>query len=90
MCQCLLCDCWWCNYCGVCCAGYANHYLCCSYWCCKPLDFMRIDPNICHCMTCEGIGGSCCCIGDVMCAPLYLRQWSKQRTLGAVEPAGNT
>lgn len=77
MCQCMLCECWWCNFCGVFCGGCAHHGLCYSYWCCKPQDFEQIDPNICHCCSFEGLGGNCCCYGDVMCAPFHLQQWSR-------------
>jgi len=33
-------------------------------------------------MSLEGIGGNLCCVGDVICAPYALKQWSKQRTAG--------
>jgi hypothetical protein len=85
MCQCLICDCWWCNVCGVCCAGVAYNYLCCSIWCCKAEDLQKIDANLCHCCTFEGLGGNFCCYGEICCAPDYLKQWSKLRS----QPAGS-
>ena len=44
MCQCLICDCWWYNYCGVCCGGCHEANLIYSWWCCKPEDLRMIDP----------------------------------------------
>ena len=79
MCQCLLCDCWWCNFCGVPCGGVGINYLCFSLWCCKADDYLKIDPTACHCCEFVGIGGNCFCFGDVCCAPEYLKQWSKLR-----------
>ena len=85
MCQCLICDCWWCNFCGVCCAGLSEHYLCCSYWCCKPDDLKKFNDKCCICFDgFEGFGGNCFCQGNVCCAPDYLKKWSVFRTTGAV------
>jgi hypothetical protein len=76
MCQCLCCDCWWFNYCGVC-AGCHHAYLLCSFWCCKHPTLAVIDPFMCHCCECVGLGHNTFCMGSVMCAPQAVVTWSK-------------
>ena len=89
MCQCILCDCWWCNWCGVCCAGWADHELCCSCWICKPDDLLMIDPECCHCCDgCAGYGGNFFCQGSICCAPDWVRNWSKFKSSGQM-PGNN-
>ena len=31
MCQCVVCECWWCNYCGACYTGISMMYCCIGY-----------------------------------------------------------
>ena len=35
MCQCVCCNCYWINCCGVC-AGWHDAFVCISFWLCKP------------------------------------------------------
>lgn len=35
MCQCLVCECWWCTWCNPCCIGCAQFWICFSCWTCK-------------------------------------------------------
>jgi hypothetical protein len=51
-------------------------------WCCKPLDFIEIDPHCCHFCKCDGCGYNYCCWGSVCCAPETLKTWSKYRSGG--------
>lgn len=80
MCQCLCCGCWWCNICGVCCAGVHEAMCCCGCWVCKPDDLTQIDPDCCHMCQCVGSGGNFLCQGSVCCAPEYLKKWSVLRS----------
>jgi hypothetical protein len=82
MCQCLCCDCWWINYCGIVCAGWHYAICICSYWLCKPDDLANIDPNCCHICDCDGYGGNQCCCGSICCAPDTVKTWSKMRSGG--------
>ena len=85
MCQCMICECWWVNYCGVCCAGVAAFGCCYSYWCCKHESLVPFDKECCHC--CDGFAGwgnNCFCQGGVCCAPDYLKKWSVFQTTGAI------
>ena len=85
MCQCMVCDCWWCNFCGVCCAGWAEMMCCCSCWCCKPDDLQQFDKECCHCCDgCAGYGGNMFCQGGICCSPDYLKKWSVFRTTQAL------
>ena len=84
MCQCLCCECWWCNYCGVCCAGWHWAACCCSCWACKPIEMMNFDPDCCHCCLWSGYGHNCFCLGNVCCAPVPLKQYSKFMSSGGV------
>ena len=81
MCQCILCDCWWCHWCEVCCAGCHVAYCLCSCWMCKDESLEQFDGECCHCCDgCVGWGGNLCCYGDVMCAPDYLIRYSMYLT----------
>jgi hypothetical protein len=82
MCQCICCDCWWCNYCGILCGGWHNAFCLCSIWCCKPLDLMNIDPHCIHLCKCDGWGQNFFCWGNVCCAPETVKAWSKMRSGG--------
>ena len=75
MCQCICCNCWWCNYCGAC-AGL--HYAECiwSCWLCKPVELERFDPDCCHICACDGCGANYCCCGEICCAPYAVKEWS--------------
>jgi hypothetical protein len=93
MCQCILCDCWWLNFCGAC-AGLHHAHGCCSYWLCKPAELMTFDPYVCHCCECDGIGSNHCCYGGIFCAPPSVKNWShfmalmqlQQHIVGAMPP----
>jgi len=80
MCQFLCCDCWWCNWFGVCCGGVHQAYCLCSFWLCKPHDLKGIDPDCCHICAFDGFGGNFCCLGDVCCASNSVRTWSHMRS----------
>lgn len=82
MCQCMVCNCWWINYCGVMCGGLHEGNLICSYWLCKPLDLRQFDPLCCHICECDGCGGNSCCTGSICCAPKYIAEWSALRAGG--------
>ena len=82
MCQCLVCDCWWVNMCGVPCAGLHNAICICSYWLCRPADLQLMDPVCCKICGCDGWGGNCCCWGGVCCAAEVVKQWSRMRSSG--------
>ena len=71
MCQCVCCGCWWVNCWGACCSGCHTAYCCYMCWICPPDGI-----ECCLCMKCTGIGANCLCVGDVCCAPEYLRAWS--------------
>ena len=78
MCQCLICDCWWCNAFGICCAGIHEAWCCiCSCWLCKPSEMLPLDPTCCHCCVWTGYGGICCCWGGVCCAPDKVKDYSR-------------
>lgn len=81
MCQCIIADCWWCNCCGICCAGWLYALCCVSCWLCKPLEL--INEECCHIGFCAGYGGNLCCYGSVCCAPEYLIQYSNIKSTGA-------
>ena len=82
MCQCIICDCIWWNYCGVCCGGIHEASFCWSYWCCKPDDLRLIDPACCHICDCDGFGYNCLYYGVICCAPKAVIEWSGLRTAG--------
>jgi len=75
MCQCVVCNCWWFNLCGVC-AGYHEAHICFSCWFCKTQELYAFDPFTCHCCQFVGCGNNCFCWGNVMCAPFYIKNWS--------------
>ena len=78
MCQCLICDCWWCNAFGICCAGIHEAWCCiCSCWICKPSEMLPLDPTCCHCCVWTGYGGNFCCWGGVCCAPEKVKEYSR-------------
>ena len=77
MCQCLCCNCWWWNYCGVC-AGYAQLNCCWGYWCCKPEEMNRHNSACCYCCEQSGLGQHFFCYGSVCCAPSWLVNYSNQ------------
>ena len=76
MCQFIVCDCLWCNWCGTL-AGIHNAACIYSYWLCKPADLASIDPDCCHICELDGWGGNFCCWGNICCAPMSVKQWSK-------------
>lgn len=80
MCQCVLCDCWWCNVLGVCCAGWHIAYCCMSCWVCRPDGLQNQD--CCICCKCTGLGENFLCCGSVCCSPDYLKQWSNSLSGG--------
>lgn len=80
----MICNCWWYNYCGVCCGGVHAAELVCSYWLCKPPDLMAIDPECCHLCACDGLGYNCLYYGSICCAPESVRQWSAIRSGGGM------
>lgn len=82
MCQLLVCDCWWLNCCGIPCGGFNNSACVCSYWLCKPVDLMAIDPECCHICAFDGWGGNSCCWGGICCAPESVKQWSRMLHTG--------
>lgn len=82
MCQCLICGCWWYNYCGVCCGGCHEASLIWSYWLCKPEDLRLIDPQCCHLCACDGCGYNCFYYGSILCAPRAVQEWSGLRSAG--------
>lgn len=86
MCQCVCCNCWWINFCGVC-AGLHSAYLVCSCWLCKPLQLMSYDPECCHFCQCDGLGSNFFCYGGVCCAPPSVKTWSQDL---AIRPIGDT
>lgn len=66
MCQCVLCDCIWWNYCGAC-AGCANLNCCYGWWCCQQDELKRsIGADTC-CWCCQfvGLGSNFLCNGCV-------------------------
>ncbi len=73
MCQCLCCDCWWFNACGILCAGWHYGICVCSYWLCKPDDLLRLDPHCCHVCDFDGCGTNHCCLGSIICAPFAVK-----------------
>lgn len=82
MCQCLICGCWWYNYCGVCCGGCHEATLIYSWWICKPEDLRMLDPECCHICACDGLGGNCLYYGSICCAPKAVQEWSGLRSAG--------
>lgn len=76
MCQCLPCECWWCNCCGAC-AGVAELMCCIGFWCCKPDELKRHSADCCYCFESSGCGVNCLCQGGVCCAPQWLQNYSK-------------
>lgn len=76
MCQCLPCNCWWCNIFGVC-GGYSHLLLICGYWCCKPEEMLVHNLACCYCCESAGYGSNCFCYGCVLCAPTWLQNYSK-------------
>lgn len=77
MCQCLVCDCWWCNWCGVCCAGWHYAFFCLACWLCKPIEMQNFDPDCCKCLAWTGYGGNFFCYGNVCCAPESVKMFSR-------------
>ena len=82
MCQFLCCGCWWFNLCGIVNGGVHNAACIYSWWLCKPKDLEAIDPACCHICACDGLGGNCCCFGNICCAPGSVVSWSKQKSGG--------
>lgn len=78
MCQCMICDCWWWNFCGTC-AGVGEFFCCLGFWCCTPDTFPPEGKNCCICCTKSGLGSNCLCYGGVCCAPDWLVGWSKSQ-----------
>jgi hypothetical protein len=81
MCQCILCDCIWWNYCGAC-AGCATLECCFGWWCCQQDELKRsIGADTC-CWCCQfvGLGSNCLCSGFVCCAQPWLLNYSKALT----------
>lgn len=87
MCQCMVCGCMWINYCGVCCGGVHEANLIYSYWCCKPIDLLQIDPQCCHICACDGLGYNCLWEGCICCAPQTVVEWSALRSAGGTSLA---
>ena len=77
MCQCMCCDCWWVNYCGVCCAGWHSALFCISCWLCKPMEMQNFDPDCCRLCAWTGYGGNFFCYGGVCCAPEGVKMYSR-------------
>lgn len=86
MCQCLLCDCWWCSWCDIGCLGVGVQYCCFGCWCCKHDQVQAFDPNCCTCCEQVGFGSEFCCIGSVCCAPEWLRKFSNKKKASAKKP----
>ena len=82
MCQCMICGCWWLNYCGVCCGGCHEANLIYSWWLCKPEDLRLLDPVCCHICACDGLGYNCLWEGSICCAPKAIVEWSGLRAAG--------
>lgn len=82
MCQCLICGCWWYNYCGVCCGGCHEAHLIYSWWLCKPEDLRMIDPECCKICACDGLGYNCLYYGSICCATKAIQEWSGLRSAG--------
>lgn len=80
MCQCLICECWWCSWCDIACLGMSNMYCCFGCWCCKHDQIAAFDPYFCTCGQQSGFGGTCCCLGNVMCAPEWLKRYSVKKS----------
>lgn len=80
MCQCLPCECWWCNCCGVC-AGISSLNLCLGFWCCKPDEMKIQSDSCCYCFDSTGCGSNILCYGGVCCAPTWLRNYSKNLSM---------
>lgn len=77
MCQCVLCDCFWVNICGIPCGGVHNACLCFSYWCCKPDELKALDADCCKFCVWSGWGGNCFCYGKLCCAPEAIKTYSR-------------
>lgn len=75
MCQCVLCDCCWWNFCGECCAGWMAAYCCLGCWLCKPIEMS--NPACCSICTCTGCGHNCFFYGILYCAPDYVKEYSR-------------
>lgn len=88
MCQCVLCDCFWWNCCGICCAGFHQSWFCVAYWCCKPEELTAMDPDCCKIGEWTGWGGNCCCYGELCCAPDAVKNYSRIKN-GDMLGAGN-
>lgn len=88
MCQCVLCDCFWWNVCGVPCAGIHHACFCFSYWCCKPAELADFDPDCCKVCEWTGWGGNCLCYGELCCAPEAVKNFSRLKS-GDVVGGGN-
>lgn len=84
MCQCLCCDCWWCNFGGVPCGGIHLGLCLCSFWMCKPIELQTMDPDFCKLCAFDGLGSNLCCIGSICCASDFVRMWSKKLSSGPV------
>lgn len=78
MCQCIICDCCWWNFCGDCCAGWAKN--CCFFgcWSCKPPEMS--NPACCSCCTCTGWGANFFCYGVIYCVPDYVKEYSRLKS----------
>jgi hypothetical protein len=77
MCQCVLCDCWWCNLCGEFCAGAAINFFVLGCWVLKPEDMK--NPACCSACTWTGLGDNLFCWGGICCAPDYVKDWSRAK-----------
>lgn len=81
MCQCVLCDCCWWNFCGECCAGWSINLCCVGCWACKPVEMT--NPSCCSMCTCTGWGKNFFCWGAICCVPEYVKEYSRFLKEGA-------
>jgi hypothetical protein len=79
MCQCVLCDCLWLNYCGILNAGWYVAVELVSCWACQPQEIKNTDDD-CVRWGCEGCGSNFFCSGCVICATAYLKDYSHIKT----------
>lgn len=81
MCQCVVCDCLWCNIGGTC-AGLSSLYCCFGVWCCQPDELRNLKPSCCLCLECTGLGANVLCLGCVFFAQDWLKSYSAAVTQG--------
>lgn len=79
MCQCLVCDCMWCNMCKVGCPGLSLNCCCCSVWCCKSEELDSFNYNCITCCEKSGLGAACLGFALICCAPEWLGRYSKKK-----------